>query len=156
MLVALVLLAAAFWPSATLDSYLAAKPCEPTTGPANSCKLTLPMTIIRVDQTYGRGGNHYHYLLGNGWQLTTARVDAFLWWIPTMRAGDTVKAETWSGKVTRLTDARSSYVTSDSPLARRYDLERAAGYLALFAWLPFGFALLDAQRRPPARRLRAA
>lgn len=148
LVVALVILAAAFWPSPTLDSYLAARACGPaTTTEATDCTVTLPMTILDVSRSYGRGGNHYDYTLSNNGQVTTTRIDSFLVWIPRLRAGETVSAETWNGKVTRLSGAEGSYLTNDSPLKLREILERIAGFVAVAAWTPFVLAFLNSLRR---------
>ncbi len=142
-----VLLAVAFWPSVDLSAYEAARPCTVVpVAPTSTCIVTVPLPVLDVWQTYGRGGSHYHFTLGVADARTTARVDAFLWWFPRFRAGETVQAEIWNGKITRLTSDGSSFITTASPLSRRQDFERAAAASG-FLWLPFGLAVVDTIRR---------
>lgn len=143
VLAGLGLLAAAFWPSAEVDQYLAASPCRDLAPVASGfCRASTTAEVVYASQTYGRGGNHHHYRLAAGSRMYDTEVDGFLVWIPRWREGDAVPVEIWSGRVTRLGD----YTTRESPLWRRQDLERAAAFVALACWLPFAIAFLDRVR----------
>ena len=146
-----VLLAIAFWPSGELSSYQAAPGCVAIpTAPTSACTLTLPAYVIDVWHTYGRGGDHYHFDLGIDGARTSTEIDAFLVWFPRFKIGETLQAEVWNGRVTRLTGSGTSFVTRDSPLSRQQDFERAAGY-SVILWLPFLLAVTEPLRRrlPP-------
>ncbi len=141
--VGLILALVSFWPTPEGEAYRAADQCAGVpAAPTQSCWISLPARVIRQRQTYGRGGNHYYYRLDVNGTVTVARVNAFLMSVPRFWTGDLIQVRVWIGRVVAMSDGTSTFETTDAPTYRALDLRRAAGYLAVAAWLPFLLAVL--------------
>ena len=64
------------------------------------------------------------------------RVDAFLWYFPRFRTGQTVQATIWDGKITALAGDGDAFVTTSSPLFGGLELRWTGALIGLAGTLP--------------------